>query len=78
MQVFPRNTRTVKDFTWRMLKIILQQHSTIFFACDSYKDSNIKNVEKIGRGLGLRHLLKSPDLIIPSEFSIFSNNVHLC
>ena len=74
MQVLPRNNGTVRDFAWRILKSIPQQYSTTFFACDSYKDNSIKNVEKIGRGSGLKYLSKSPDMIMPSEFSIFMKN----
>ena len=74
MRVLPRNNGTVRDFAWRILKSIPQQHSTVFFACHSYKDNSIKNLERIGWGSGLKYLLKSPDMILPSEFSIFMKN----
>ena len=70
----PRNNETVRDFAWIIFESIPQQCNTIFFACDSYKDNSIKNVEKIGRGSGLKYLSKSPDMIMPSEFSIFMKN----
>ena len=52
MEVLPRNNGTVRDFAWRILKSIPQQYSTIFLACDSYKDNSIKNEERIGQGSG--------------------------
>ena len=64
MRVLPRNDGTVRDFAWRIFKSIPQQYSTIFLACDSYEDHSIKNVERIGRGSGLKYLLKSPDMIM--------------
>ena len=39
-----------------------------------YKDNSITNLERIGRVSGLKYLLKSPDMIKPSEFSIFMKN----
>ena len=74
MRMLPRSNGTVRDFAWRILKIIPQQYSTIFLACDSYKDNSIKNVERIGRDSGLKYLLKSPDMIMLSEFSIYMKN----
>ena len=74
MRVLPRNNGTVRDFAWRILKSIPQQYSTIFLACHSYKDNSIKNLERIGWASGLKYLLKSPDMILPSEFSIFMKN----
>ena len=74
MRVLPRNNGTVRDFAWRILKSIPQQYSTTFFACDSYKDNSMKNAEKIGWGSGLKYLLKSLDMIMPSQFSIFMKN----
>ena len=73
LRVLPRNNGTVRDFAWRTLKNMPQQYSTIL-ACDSNKDNSIKNVERIRRGSGLKYLLKSPDMIMPSEFSIFMKN----
>ena len=42
MQVLPRNNVTGRDFAWRIFKSIPQQYSTIFLACDWYKDKSIK------------------------------------
>ena len=75
MQVLPRNNGTVTDIARRILKIIPQQYSTIFLACDSHSDNSIENVESIGRGTGLKYLLRSRDMIVPSEFSMFMKDV---
>ena len=72
--MLPRSNETVRDLAWRILKIIPQQYRTIFLACDSYKGNSIKNVERIGRDSGLKYLLKSPDMIMLSEFSIYVKN----
>ena len=72
--MLPRNNGTGRDIAWRILENIPQQCSTMFLACDSYKDSSIKNLERIGRGTSFKYLLKSPDMIMPSEFSMFMKN----
>ena len=74
MQVLLQNNGTVRGIAWRILKIIPQQYSTIFIAFDSHNDNSIKNVESIGLRTGLKYLLKSPDMIIPSDFSMFMKN----
>ena len=59
------------------LENIKEYTSTIqhyVFGLRSYKDNIIKIVERIGRGSGLKYLLKSPNMIMPSEFSIFMKN----
>ena len=49
MRVLPQNNGTVRDFYLGNIKeyTSIIQHSTIFLACDSYKDNDIKNVERI-------------------------------
>ena len=58
MRLMPLNNGTLRDFVWRILKSIAQQYSTLFLACDSYKDNSIKNVEAIGQGYVLKIPLK--------------------
>ena len=58
MRLMPLNNGTVRDFVWRILKSIAQQYSTLFLACDPYKDNSIKNVEAIGQGYVLKIPLK--------------------
>ena len=51
-----RNTETVQEFAWRIIKSIPQQYNTFFFVCDLYKKRSIKNVERIGLGPGMKHI----------------------
>ena len=74
MRVLPRNNKTVKEFAGRILKSITQQYSIIFLVCDSYKDHSIKNKERLERGTGMKYVLKSPGMQMPSDFSAFMKN----
>ena len=74
MRVLPRNSETVREFAWRILKSMPQQYSIIFLVCDSYKDHSIKNKERLERGTGMKYVLKSPGMQMPSDSSIFMKN----
>ena len=65
---------TIREMANRIMASIPSQYTTIFIACDTYKDNSIKGGERQARGVSERYVLTSPDMKVPYDFTSFLRN----
>ena len=65
---------TFRDLALQMLCDIPKHYSTIYIACDTYKDRSIKNIECFLRGESEKCVIRSTEVRIPPDFKTFPNN----